>query len=111
MRTIAGGPLENYFLKLCDDYIACDDLEQAKTAIERLSTKFSGFETAIEKLQDPIFSTSDCLNRQADEFDQVYAEVVLARCGVDEILEAILAGGKAEVLLKWTHSKFSFQEE
>ncbi|KAH6890084.1 hypothetical protein BKA70DRAFT_1442299 [Coprinopsis sp. MPI-PUGE-AT-0042] len=109
MRALLDGTPGDYFNQLCENYIECDDTTRAEENIDRLSSKFNTLLKAINQFEDPILNAVGSWAPQMREYQALRDEVRKAANMVDEIQEAALTGGKAEVLCRATEGAFTFQ--
>ncbi|KAH6902372.1 hypothetical protein BKA70DRAFT_1435106 [Coprinopsis sp. MPI-PUGE-AT-0042] len=109
MKLVLNGTPCEYFNQVCDDYIRCDDEKQGNEEIDRLCTRFNTFLTTINQFEDQILNAVGSWAPQMQEYQALKDEVRQTANMAQEIYEAALSRGKAEVLCQATEGTFAFQ--
>lgn len=104
-----GGSKEDFFLKVCDDFIECDDLSKGEEDIDRVFNRLSLMLTTLNQFEDSILNRVGSQAQQMVEYQAMRQEVRDAMNMAMEIQEAVMIGGKAELLVRASSGDFTFQ--
>ncbi|KAH6910030.1 hypothetical protein BKA70DRAFT_1221077 [Coprinopsis sp. MPI-PUGE-AT-0042] len=109
MHSMFDGSREDFFLKVCEDYITCDDLSCGEENIDRISTRLSSMLAVINQFEDSILNSVGSQAQQMKEYQGMRCDVRDAMNMALEIQEAVMVGGKVEVLYRASNGVFAFQ--
>ncbi|KAH6893756.1 hypothetical protein BKA70DRAFT_1233275 [Coprinopsis sp. MPI-PUGE-AT-0042] len=111
MYAMFDGPREEFFNKICLEYINCDDSSQGEENIDRISTRLGAMLTTINQYEHSILNNVGSWALQMQEYQAMRHELQESINMATEIHEVAMVGGKVEVLFRATQGLFAFQAQ
>ncbi|KAH6902180.1 hypothetical protein BKA70DRAFT_1435338 [Coprinopsis sp. MPI-PUGE-AT-0042] len=111
MYAMFDGPREEFFDKICLEYINCEDSSQGEENIDRISARLGAMLMSINQYKNSIFNSVGSWAPQMQEYQAMRRELQEAINMAMEIHEAAMVGGKVEVLFRATQGSFAFQNQ